>query len=711
MKYWKAGSIVALVTMLLAGCAGESGNQEAFVVPPDKADDFMSLTAQEYLVEGSSTVTIESDLASESEEVKLERVHQLISLKQIVIGWFLNAYIGPDEEDSNKGFDCLTKNGSYEDMDIQPQADGLTYSFTFRQEIGGALDLLDKLPTTTGADGRRYFDLLIGKVSNQDMARLETNYEWYRSYPWSSFDPAKADPGQVETVHLAIWAEPRSPDAWIDYNSLFQDGELTIAVHFGWDYHSDYHLKHSREIYDWLIKGGYSSPVASYDDYTRTSGPLTRAIEANGKPVRVKVWLFWGKPGTETDPDTDAGGRLLEDDMRESFRSREVILYSGHSGPFYGFALANWNKTYEGDLDDSEIPTLDMPSERYQLVLADGCETYALGQAFWDNPNKPDRSKLDILTTTSFSNAAAPYSVEDFITAVAGTGSGNEQQAESFGDLLHDLDSNSYWFNTMYGIHGLDDNPHLHPYADRRMFCQSCSTDSDCGQAYKCARLENQEDKACFGLCTADDGCPNGWKCMDIASGYTRQWKACVPANLSCTEEPEPDLKPTLMLNEVLADPPPDISGDANQDGTRDGSQDEFIEIVNYGSELINLSGWAIADGTGTRFVFAQGATIMGGKALVVFGGGTPPDRIANSPTYVAKSMLGLNNDGDTISLIAPDGNVVDKLAYDKALGGHDCSMVRATDGDPAAGWIMHSQFGSPYSAGTRSDGTQFEAN
>jgi len=710
MKHLGTSLVFAVMALLAAGCggAGDEVEEESFVVPPDKTDNFLSLTAQEYQLEGTSTVTIESYLQSEPEEVKIERVHELISLKQIVIGWFLNAYLGPDEEDSSKGFDCLTKNGSYEDMGIKPLEDGLTYAFTFRQEIGGTLDLLSKLPTTVGEDGRRYFDLLIGKVSNEEMAQLETNHEWYRSYKWSNFDPGKADPDQVETVHLAIWPEPRSPDAWIDYRALFADGEVTIGVHFGWDYHGDYHLKHSRQIYDWLVGQGYRSPVDSYDDYTHTSGPLTRTIKADGRPVVVKIWLFWGKPGTVTDPDTDAGGRVLEDDMRESFRSREVILYSGHSGPFYGFALANWRKTDEGDLDDSEIPTLDMPADTYQVVLADGCETYALGQAFWDNPSKADRTHLDILTTTSFSNAAAPYSIKDFIDAIAGTDYSGEHEARLYGELLRDLDGNSYWFNTMYGIHGLDDNPHLHPYADERMFCQGCGRDSDCGQAYKCARLNNQEDKACFALCTADDGCPEGWKCMNVASGYTMQWKACVPNNLSCTQEPEPVTRPSLMLNEVLADPPPDSAGDANRDGRRDASQDEFVEIVNYGTQRINLSGWAIADATGTRFVFPAGTGIPAGQALVVFGGGTPAESIGNSPVLVTGSMLGLNNGGDTVALLAPDGNVVDQLHYDRALGGQDCSMVRATDGDPTAAWILHSTLGSPFSAGTRSDGTSF---
>lgn len=42
-----------------------------------------------------------------------------------------------------------------------------------------------------------------------------------------------------------------------------------------------------------------------------------------------------------TDPDTDAGGKVLEDLARASLKTRDVVIYSGHSGPFYGFALAN----------------------------------------------------------------------------------------------------------------------------------------------------------------------------------------------------------------------------------------------------------------------------------------------------------------------------------------------------------------------------------
>jgi hypothetical protein len=690
-------------------CGGGEG--ESLVVPPDKTDNFIASKAQEYMLEGTTTVTLEESLATASEDTKLKRVHELIPLKQVVIGWFLNAYlVGKDSHSSNQsygGFDCLTKNGSYEELDIQPTTDGggLTYSFKFRQEVGGPLDLLSNLTTTNGADGKKHFSLTIGKISNEDMNRLETNYEWYRDSPWSDFDPSKVDASRLEQVDLAIWAEPRSNDGWIDTNALFKDGQITIGVHFGWDYHSEYHLKHSKEVYDWLIDQGFKSPVSGYDKYTRSSGPLQKTLKANGQSLTAKIWLFWGKPGTETDPDTDAGGIVLENDMEQSFKDREVIIFSGHSGPFYGFALANWKKTSEGDLDDADIPLLDMPQDVYQVVLAEGCETYGLGQAFWENPNKADRKNLDVLTTTNFSNAGTASTVTDFLTAFIGTDSSGNQVAKTFLELIEDLDSNSYWFNTMYGVHGIDDNPHLHPFVDTQKFCTACTSDSACGpQGYKCSRL-NSAEKACFGRCTADDGCPEGWKCMDIASGTTMKWKACVPSNLTCTQEPPQPSKPTVMINEILADPPDGLAGDANADGTRDASKDEFVELYNFGDALVDLEGLTLSDSSSTRMVFAKGATLLSHQALVIFGGGSPAAMLSGSSTYKSTSGLGLNNTGDTLTLTAKDKTVLDQVTYG-GEGGNDRSLVRQTDGDPTAPFVAHP--GTPYSAGTRQDGSPF---
>ncbi|MBM4396222.1 MAG: hypothetical protein FJ087_11075 [Deltaproteobacteria bacterium] len=244
-----------------------------------------------------------------------------LPLKQVVIGWFLSQYIQEKKHDATNasygGYKGLTKNGAYEELGIEA-VDATTFAFTFRQEFGGQMRLMDVLPGTPGADGRKSFDLVVGRIPNDEMDDLETNHEWYRRSPWSAFDPAKVDASRLETLTLVGWPEPRSTDAWIDYARLFADGKVGISVHFGWDYHNSYHLVHSKAVYDWLVgEQGFASPVASYDDLTHVSGPLAREIDANGRKVVVEVSLFWGKPGTDTDPDTDAGGRALEDVVLE----------------------------------------------------------------------------------------------------------------------------------------------------------------------------------------------------------------------------------------------------------------------------------------------------------------------------------------------------------------------------------------------------------
>ncbi len=690
------------------GCSSGGGEEENFIVPPGKADDFFSPVAQEYVVEGTSTVTLEGEYAGEDEAVKMARVKELIGYKHIVIEWFLNQYlIDKSDHDSNKdygGFRSIVKAGAYEDLDIRAR-DELTYEFRFQTLVGGTKDLLDILPATDIGDGKKRFVLQMGRVSNEEMARLETNYEWYRSSPWSDFDPSKLPPEKLEAIELTIWPEKRSTDAWLDYNRLFEDGVVTIAVHFGWDYHSEYHLKHSKALYEWLVGTmGFTSPVDSYDDYTRTSGPLTKTFVANGREVEARIWLYWGKPGTETDPDTDAGGRILEQDMRESFRTKEVIVYSGHSGFLYGFALANWRKTYEGDLDDSEIPELDMPADTYQIVVAEGCDTYALGEAFWKNPNKEGHRNLDVITTTSFSNAATPRVVQDVIRALVP--SYGELKVVTYRDLLQDLESNSWWFNTLYGVHGIDDNPKVHPFADLGLLCVPCSRNSDCpAPGNQCTRL-NDSEKVCTAFCTDDAGCPEGYKCLPSAraDGYIHS-KQCVPASLSCTQ-PEPE-EGRVIINEVLADPAPDLAGDANGDGVRSYRDDEFVELVNVGTKAVDLSGYTLSDSLRVRFTFPEGTRLEPGQVAVVFGGGDVNTfNVPGGPLlFVADGGLALTNTGDTVTLADSYGNTVDEMRYGPE-GGKDRSLTRAEDGNPDSPFVQHPDPGM--SPGTKQDGSSF---
>jgi hypothetical protein len=277
--------------------------------------------------------------------------------------------------------------------------------------------------------------------------------------------------------------------------------------------------------------------VATFAELNRSSGPFTRTIDANGRAVGVEVRIFYGHAGGDTDPDTDAGGRVLEEDMRESLRTRDVIVYSGHSGPFYGFALANWRRTAEGDLDDSEMGSVEMPAGRYQIVFAEGCDTYHIGEAFRRNPAKPDGAFVDIVTTTAPSNASSPAAVQDMIGRLVETDGQGRHRPRTMKSLINDLDTNSYFFRTMYGIHGIDDNPQLHPYAVVENLCEPCERDDDCGGVGNlCVSLGEGQGRRCAPSCTTDAGCPADARCRNVAAASTATiyGSACVPADMTC---------------------------------------------------------------------------------------------------------------------------------------------------------------------------------
>lgn len=504
----------------------------------EKADNFRSESAQEYFVRGTTTVELEPQYAELSEEERLARVQELIPYRQVVIGWFLNEYLIDKSHDASNasygGMQALTKNDSYESLNIR-HVEGEVYAFDFVQEIGGQLDLLAELgrkaDATPHEDGTWTLSLRIGKISTAQMQRLTLNNEWYRSAPWSSFNPDTLSDEQLETIELNLEAQERSTDAWIDYPRLIEDGVVDVSIFFGWDYHNDYHIRHAKSVFESLVRNGYESTV-SYDEYATNRVPLTRTIRVGDQDVEYRITLWWGQPGTDTDPDTDAGGIKLEDEMVAALGRDEVIAFSGHSGSFYGFALANWRMTAEGDLDDSELRDLYMPSDKYQIVLAEGCDTYAIGQAFFTNPNKSDRLSLDIITTTSFSDAGTPNTVLDFLKAIGGTDAQGNLQPMTYSEMLKDMDSNSYWFQTMYGVHGIDDNPRSNPLADTAQLCGECRRDADCSTGGACINVDGEG--VCTFRCTADDGCPADFVCQEAETNGWLTHSYCVPDTLTC---------------------------------------------------------------------------------------------------------------------------------------------------------------------------------
>ena len=158
-------------------------------------------------------------------------------------------------------------------------------------------------------------------------------------------------------------------------------------------------------------------------------------------------------------------------------------------------------------------------------------------------------------------------------------------------------------------------------------------------------------------------------------------------------------LSAQLIINEVLFDPPNDIAGDANEDGTRSPSEDEFIEFINNSSTALNISGYKIYDTTsynllpGTdspRHTVPANTIIPANGIYVLFGGGTttaiPGDIVQTSTT----GNLNLSNAGDIITITDVSSAVI--LTFDSAATGLNFGANQSVTRSPdiSGNFVLH---------------------
>jgi hypothetical protein len=221
--------------------------------------------------------------------------------------------------------------------------------------------------------------------------------------------------------------------------------------------------------------------------------------------------------------------------------------------------------------------------------------------------------------------------------------------------------------------------------------------------------------------CSGDDQCQNDTDCP--GAQVCREGK-CQPrqpdggldgdtdgGDPACPRPPSPG---ELIINEILADPPgsasSDLEGDANGDGTRSATQDEFVEVGSLAECALLLEGVRVADSQEEKFTFPADVRLEPGRVVVVFGGGTPLGDFGGAQVFAA-SGLALNNDGDTVELIGPQGTRLEQETY-ATEAGDDQSLTRFVDLDPDTRLVKHTQApnasGRRFSPGTRVDGTSF---
>lgn len=152
---------------------------------------------------------------------------------------------------------------------------------------------------------------------------------------------------------------------------------------------------------------------------------------------------------------------------------------------------------------------------------------------------------------------------------------------------------------------------------------------------------------------------------FNIDNAETGEWdlvlinpdgKSAILPNAITILEPKPeyDLTTTVRINEIY--PKPSTT-----------SNDEFIELYNFGDKAVNLTGWQLDD---------------------VRNGGSNPHTftgvIINSQSFVVihkpASKITLNDNGDSVYLLQPGGFVLDQVAYEGAERGETLSRF-------AEGW------------------------
>ena len=139
-----------------------------------------------------------------------------------------------------------------------------------------------------------------------------------------------------------------------------------------------------------------------------------------------------------------------------------------------------------------------------------------------------------------------------------------------------------------------------------------------------------------------------------------------VPFSPGHAPDTRPPLTYSLIISEVLADPPEGLAGDANRDGRYDPYEDAFIEIYNAGPVPIALIGWRLGDAgpLSDYFRFPPGAVIEPGSYVVLFGGGSPSE--FTIPVYTDDGTIGdgLNDSGEAIHLIDKHGHEISFLSH-----------------------------------------------
>jgi len=491
---WRLARFALPLTLcVVAACSAETAAEDTPVESADANLDYRATNGKEFDVTGTAEVVLAGADAALEGEARAAKIEELARLKIDAVTHALDAELlrlwPEDRRQNEKDIVAMIRMATPKRGNFMVEGDRAAFSYW--AQVAGPGDLLDTLPLVR--DGEK-------RLTKLNVDGAEVVLEWS--------------------------AAAETADAYPQYAEMFADGVLDIAVHVGGDHYEPRNdLNESQAIYDELLALGLRSPVASFADLKLDSPPFVGSMDVAGKPIEVRATLVHA----------DMAPVDHLDDLVAKFKARakeaDVVVYRGHAGTQldYSGVVVHYNPRVA--IPASDFDWLDLPT-KYQLFVFDGCETYTgYADKLLENPTK-DEKNADIITSVNYgSGLVRAETVRALLHGLMDkTGATSARWVRrSWDAVLEKLNrAQTGSWTSIYGVHGLADNPKLSMLSDPAKIGKSCSQTSDCGSGDALC-VATQSGRVCGGACTDDSACPESTKCTTVNSRTLGTIKQCLP--------------------------------------------------------------------------------------------------------------------------------------------------------------------------------------
>ena len=127
-----------------------------------------------------------------------------------------------------------------------------------------------------------------------------------------------------------------------------------------------------------------------------------------------------------------------------------------------------------------------------------------------------------------------------------------------------------------------------------------------------------------------------------------------------------------------------------------DGKADDWLELFNPSADAVSLAGWRLSDSTPTptRFIFPAGFSLAAGGCLLAW---CDEETVQSSAPNSLHLPFKLSANGETLTLTAPDGTVVDTVTFGPQVT--DISQGRLPNSATGVVFLASPSAGAPNAA------------